>query len=79
MKSLCCRKTFVDQSSLKNHYLEQHNVDENNQFFKRIFSRDKALSQGNVFNVIISGWTAGMKKHIIFFYNTVKVVDDQLR
>ena len=34
---------FFDQSSLKNHYLPQHNVDENNHFFKKPFSRDRVF------------------------------------
>ena len=43
MKCLCCRQTFFYQSSLKNHYLAQHNVDENNHFFKKLVSRDRAF------------------------------------
>ena len=43
MKCLCCGQTFFYQSSLMNHYLAQHNVDENNHFFKKLVSRDRAF------------------------------------
>ena len=44
MKCLCCEQIFTDQSLLKDHYLTSHNVDENNHFFKKLFTRDAAFS-----------------------------------
>ena len=40
MKCLCCDHCFADQQSLKNHYVDFHNVDENNYFFSKLFTRD---------------------------------------
>lgn len=44
MKCSCCEQTFADQLSLKNHYVNFHNVDESNHFFKKLFTRDKVFS-----------------------------------
>ena len=41
MKCLCCNQSFADQFSLKEHYVTCHNVDENNCFFRELFTRDK--------------------------------------
>ena len=43
MKCFCCRQNFNDQSLLKNHYLTFPNVDENNHFFKKLFTEDNAF------------------------------------
>ena len=43
MKCLCCGEVFHDQSLLKEHYVTFHNVDENNYFFKKLFTRDGAF------------------------------------
>ena len=40
MKCLYCDRSFADQQSLKNHYVDFHNIDENNHFFKKLFTRD---------------------------------------
>ena len=43
MKCLCCDQSFANQQSLKNHYVEFHNVDENNHFFRKLFTRDNVF------------------------------------
>ena len=40
MKCLYCDRSFADQQTLKNHYVDFHNVDENNDFFRKLFTRD---------------------------------------
>ena len=40
MKCLCCNQSFDDQFSLKEYYLTCHNVDENNYFFGKLFTRE---------------------------------------
>ena len=40
MKCLCWDQSFANQQSLKNHYVEFHNVDENNHLFRKLFTRD---------------------------------------
>ena len=37
MKCLLCKLTTPNERELKNHYINFHNVDENNTFFKKIF------------------------------------------
>ena len=41
MECLCCNQSFTDQFSLKDHHIISHNVDENNYFFQKLFTRDK--------------------------------------
>ena len=41
MKCLCCNEKFQNAESLKKHYVEYHGVDEENYFYKRLFSRDR--------------------------------------
>ena len=43
MKCLCCDRSFADQQSLKNHYVGFHNFDENNHFFRKLFTRDNVF------------------------------------
>ena len=43
MKCLCCDSSFADQESLKDHYVDLHNVDENNHFFRKLFTRDNVF------------------------------------
>ena len=44
MKCLLCSSTFKDQEALLNHYLNYHNIDQNNRFFsKTISSKNKIL------------------------------------
>ena len=43
MKCLCCDCSFANQHSLKNHYLDFHNVDENNHFFRKLFTKDNVF------------------------------------
>ena len=43
MKFLCCDCSFADQQSLKNHYVDSHNVDENNHFFRKLFKRNSVF------------------------------------
>ena len=40
MKCLCCNQSFDDQFSQKEHYVTCHNIDENNYFFRKLFTRD---------------------------------------
>ena len=37
MKSLLCFSTFENQEDLLLHYIDYHNVDENNWFFQTLF------------------------------------------
>ena len=41
MKCLCCTGNFEGLGSLKQHYVEVRNVDENNYFFQKLFTRDR--------------------------------------
>ena len=41
MKCLCCDRSFADQQLLKNHYVDFHKVDENNHFFRKLFTWDR--------------------------------------
>ena len=50
MKCLCCDRSFADQESLKNHYVDFHNVDENNNFFRKPFTRDNAFISRKCFH-----------------------------
>ena len=43
MECLCCHRSFADQQLLKNHYVDSHNVDENNHFFRKLFTRDSVF------------------------------------
>ena len=43
MKCLSCHCSFADQQSLKNHSVDFHNVDENNYFFRKLFTRDNVF------------------------------------
>ena len=43
MKCLCCDRSFANQHSLKNHYLDFRNVDENNHFFRKLFTKDNVF------------------------------------
>ena len=43
MKCLYCDRSFADQQSLKNHYVDFHNIDENNHFVKKLFTRDNVF------------------------------------
>ena len=49
MKCLCCDSSFADQESLKDHYVDLHNVDENNHFFRKLFTRDNVFVAGKYF------------------------------
>ena len=41
MKCLCCNGNFEGLGSLEQHYVEAHNVDENNYFFRKLLTRDR--------------------------------------
>ena len=41
MKCLCCNAFFEDRNSLREQYVTQHCVHENNYFFKKLFTRDR--------------------------------------
>ena len=43
MKCLCCGQSFVDHPSLKDHYVTFYSVDENNNFFRKLFTRNNAF------------------------------------
>ena len=43
MKCLCCGQSFVDHPSLKDHYVTFHNVDKNNHFFQKLFTRNNVF------------------------------------
>ena len=43
MKCLCCDHSFADQELQKNHYVDSHNVGENNNFFRKLFTRDNVF------------------------------------
>ena len=43
MKCLCCDQSFANQQLLKDHYVEFHNVDENNNCFRKL------LTTNNIF------------------------------
>ena len=49
MKCLCCRGVFDDQSLLKEHYVTCHNVCENNNFFKELFTKGSAFAPRKCF------------------------------
>ena len=49
MNCLCCNQPFVDQFSLKEHYITCHNVDKNNYFFRKLFRREKFFVPGKCF------------------------------
>ena len=70
MKCLCCGKVFDDQSLPKEHYVTCHNVDKNNYFFKKLFTRDGALCRENVFDVNIFVLIEEMKKITTLFLST---------
>ena len=50
MKCLCCDRSFADQESVKNHYVDFHNVDENNHFFRKLFMRDDTFAPRKYFH-----------------------------
>ena len=43
MKYLCCGCPLDDKKSLKNHYADFHNVDGNNHFFRKLFTRQNVF------------------------------------
>ena len=38
MKCLCCDEVFNNQYFLKDYYANSHSVDENNYFFRKVFT-----------------------------------------
>ena len=49
MKCLCCNSSFEDQNSLREHCVTQHGVDENNYFYKKLFTKDKFFTPKKCF------------------------------
>ena len=49
MKFLCCQQYLDNLNSLKKHFISQHNVNPNNYFFKRLFTKDRVFSQRKCF------------------------------
>ena len=49
MKCLCCKATFEDQYSLREHYVTQHGVDKNNDFLKKLFTKERFFAPRNCF------------------------------
>ena len=43
MKCLFCKENFEDLISSKQNYASEHNIDENNHFFSRLFTRDRGF------------------------------------
>ena len=43
MKCLCCEQSSSDLNSLKEHYVLQHGIDENNYVFRKLFTRDRVF------------------------------------
>ena len=43
MKHLTCERSLSDLNSFKEHCLMQHGVDENNYFFRKLFTRYRVL------------------------------------
>ena len=43
MKCLYCDRSLADQQSLENHYVDFHNLDENNHFFRKLFTRNNVF------------------------------------
>ena len=49
MKCLCCNSSFEDQNFLREHCVTQHGVDENNYFYKKLFTKDKFFAPKKCF------------------------------
>ena len=49
MKCLCCKATFEDQYSLREHYVTQHGVDKNNDFLRKLFTKERFFATRNCF------------------------------
>ena len=43
MKCLCCNKNFDGVDSLKQDYAKVHNVDQNNYFFRKLFTKGRCF------------------------------------
>ena len=66
MKCLCCNGNFEGLGTLKQHYVEAHNVHENNYFFGNFLQGTGTFVRGNVSGVIIFSAMEEMRKSIIF-------------
>ena len=61
MKCLCCEQTFDDQLSLKYHYVNFHNFNENKPFFQKTYYYGQRFYTEKVFSLWFSlyrpkGW-----------------------
>ena len=49
MKCLCCNKSFEEENFLRDQYVTSHGVDENNYFFKKLFTKDRFFAPRKCF------------------------------
>ena len=72
MKCLYCNQSFNDQFSLKDHYIISHNVDENNYFFRKPFTRDKFFVPRKLFYCDYFCLNRRDEKEIILFLHIIR-------
>ena len=49
MKCLCCNEKFENVEYLKKYFVEYHRVDEENYFYKKLFTRDRVFCRRKCF------------------------------